>query len=296
MKIPSWYHDALKVSADIARRDVFFVVGCQKSGTTWVRRLLDNHPNVCCRGEGHFSDVIAPMLEQMHRIYNEDRRATWGFGPDDLLANIRLVTDTILGKYLAGCRDRRDVRLIGDKTPESALAVPALSVLYPGARFIHVIRDGRDAAVSGWAHIHRRGAQQRFDSFSDYAVYFAEHHWAPYITRARQGGRHVPDRYLEVRYEDLHDSPTDHTHRILQFLGVSAADDIVRSCVHRAAFRALSGRDAGDEDPSSHFRKGIVGDWANRFDEAALRRFEAVAGPLLQELGYARTATVARAA
>ncbi|MHC4768296.1 MAG: sulfotransferase domain-containing protein [Planctomycetota bacterium] len=158
MKIPRWYHDALKVSADIGRRDVFFVIGCQKSGTTWVRRLLDNHPNVCCRG---------------------------------------------------GCP--------------------------------------------------------------------------------------VPDRYLEVRYEDLHDSPTVHTRRMLQFLGVSAADDIVRSCVHRAAFRALSGRDAGNEDPSSHFRKGIVGDWTNRFDEAALRRFEAVAGPLLQELGYARAAPAALA-
>jgi hypothetical protein len=296
MKIPSWYHDALKVSADIGRRDVFFVIGCQKSGTTWVKRLLDNHPNVCCRGEGHFSDVIAPMLEQMHRIYNEDRRATWKFGPDDLLANIRLVTDTIFGKYLAGCPDRQAIRIIGDKTPEAALAVPALSVLYPGARFVHVIRDGRDAAVSGWAQIHRRGAQQRFDSFSDYAVYFAEHHWVPYIMRARQGGRHVPDQYLEVRYEDLHDSPRDHARRILQFLGVSAADDIVRSCVYRASFRALSGRNAGDEDASSHFRKGIVGDWANHFDEAALRRFEAVAGPLLQELGYAPAAAVARAA
>jgi hypothetical protein len=296
MKVPSWYHDALKVSADLGRRDVFFVIGCQKSGTTWVERLLDHHPNVCCRGEGHFSDVIAPMLEQMHRIYNEDRRATWEFGPDDLLASIRLVTDTIFGKYLTGCRDPQAVRMIGDKTPEGALAVPALSTLYPGARFIHVIRDGRDAAVSGWAHLRRRGTSQRFDSFADYAVYLARHHWVPYIMRARQGGRWVPNRYLEVRYEDLHDSPMDHTRRILRFLEVSAADDIVRACVHRASFRALSGRDAGDEDPSSHFRKGIVGDWVNRFDETTLRRFEAVAGPLLHELGYSTAAPVATAA
>ena len=70
----------------------------------------------------------------------------------------------------------------------------------------------------------------------------------------------------------------------------------MRSCVQRASFRALSGREAGDEDLSSHLRKGIVGDWKNHFGEAALSRFEAVAGPLLQELGYASAAPVARAA
>jgi hypothetical protein len=59
--------------------------------------------------------------------------------------------------------------------------------------------------------------------------------------------------------------------------------------VQRASFRAVSGRSAGDEDLSSHLRKGIVGDWKNHFDGAALSRFEAVAGPLLQELGYATT-------
>jgi hypothetical protein len=296
MKVPVWLHDALKASADVGRREVFFVIGCQKSGTTWVERLLDNHPTVCCRGEGHFSDILAPMLEQMHRIYNEDRRTTWAFGPNDLLAGIRLATDTVFGRYLAACRDPQTIRVLGDKTPEGALAVRALSTLYPGARFIHVIRDGRDAAVSGWAHLHRRGTHQRFDSFADYAAYFAEHHWVPYITRARQAAAHVADRYLEVRYEDLHARPTTHTRRMLQFLDVAAADDVVRTCVHRASFRALSGRDAGDEDPASHFRKGIVGEWTSRFDAATLRRFEDVAGPLLLELRYTRAATVAQAA
>jgi hypothetical protein len=296
MKIPAWYHDALQASAAVSRRDVFFVIGCQKSGTTWVEQLLDHHRSVCCRGEGHISDVAGPLMEHAVKVYNEQERTNQVLKPVELLSLVRALADRILGRYLNRCDDPGAIAAIGDRTPEGAIGIPALAAVYPDARFIHVIRDGRDAAVSGWAQVRRIGSGRQFASFADYAEFFADRHWVPYVTRARAAAAQLGDRYHEVRYENLHARPADEARAMFRFLGVSADDIAVQSCVQQASFRALTGREPGVEDPDSHYRKGIIGDWRNHFDDEALRRFEAVAGPLLSELGYAGESTPLRRA
>ena len=174
------------------------------------------------------------------------------------------------------------------------MALPNLELLYPQMRFIHVIRDGRDGAVSGWAAVRARGEEGKFASFAEYAGYFAQRHWLPYITRAREAAPGLGDRYLEVRYERLHAEPHAETRRVLEFLGVDSSAPVVDECVEAASFETLSGgRRRGEENQASHFRKGIIGDWENHFDEEALARFDAVARPLLRELGYSRHETSA---
>ena len=287
MNLPPWFRNALAASAAVGEREVFFVLGCQKSGTTWVQQLLDGHPHVCFRGEGHFSDVAGPILEIAVKAYNDEPKTTSRAGKPELFSIVRMFADQILAGYLAGCEDPKAIKVVGDKTPEAALAIGALNTMYPGARFVHVIRDGRDAVVSGWAHVQRLGMAERFPTLADYATYFGEHHWVPYITKARQAATALADRYLEVRYEDLHAEPIAHTRRVLEFLGVEVTPKHVSACVDSASFSRLSqGRHRGEEDRLSHFRKGIVGDWINHFDNDALNRFEAVAGDLLRELSY----------
>ncbi|MHC4414611.1 MAG: sulfotransferase family protein [Planctomycetota bacterium] len=288
MSLPDWYRRALAAGSAIGGRDVLFVVGCQKSGTTWVERLLDGHPNVCCRGEGHFNDVAGPLLEHAVKLYNDEAKTSWTLDEKEIFSVVRMFTDQVLGKYLRSCPEPDAITVIGDRTPEAAVGLPALGTLYPQARFVHVIRDGRDGAVSGWAQLHRVGEADRFATFADYVAYFARYHWVPYVTRARQAGSQIPGRYLELRYEDLHTEPEVHTRRLLEFVGVDAGRDLVAACVESASFHRLSGgREQGREDAASHFRKGIVGDFRNHFDEAAGRRFEAEAGDLLRGLGYA---------
>lgn len=271
-------------------RQVFFVVGCQKSGTTWVQKLLDGHPAVRCHGEAYFVVVLAPLLKQMTQVYNQRQKAgdAGKLGDADVRDLLVTTMSLSMSRWLD---DKPEALAIGEKTPEHAQCLPALSACFPQAKFIHIIRDGRDACVSGWFHNQRKAGpkfKQNFPTLSRYIEYMVQHHWLPYIQQAQAYGAQAPDRYLELRYEDLHADPLGCTSRMLGFLGVDDSDAAVRACVEAGSFESLSaGRPRGQEDASSFFRKGVVGDWRNHFDDEAERTFMRVGGDLLRKLGYA---------
>jgi hypothetical protein len=299
MTIPRWYEDWLRAGRSVNERGVFFVGGCQKSGTTWLQRLLNAHPHARCGGEGHLAGLLTSVLQQAVNAYNR-RQAQRApdlqvmLGRDDLLGAIKGLSDRILASYLPKGAAAKEIRAVGDKTPEHAQAVAVLDELYPQSRFVHVIRDGRDACISGWFHLKRQGRSGQFASLADYADYFAEHHWVPYINAARTAGERLPDRYHEIRYESLHADPHAETRQLLAFLQIDASDETVNTCLGGASFEKLAGgRSRGEEDKSSFFRKGVVGDWREHFDAAAARRFETKGGRLLAELGYATAAATA---
>jgi len=299
MTLPDWYSQWLGASEAVGRGQVFFVLGCQKSGTTWLQHLLNAHRQICCGGEGHVVDLLVPLLQQAVSAYNGRQAQRRAVGLDVLLTSLdvlglaRTLADRILSGYLqsAAASTTAQISAVGDKSPENALSLPTLNRLYPDARFIHIIRDGRDACISGWFHLRRQGKTDRFNSLAEYAAYFAEDHWSRYIESARSAAAQLPDRYLEVRYEQLHADATGETRRILEFLGVDASPAAVGACVEGGAFEKHSGgRRAGQEDASSFYRKGVVGDWRSHFDDAASASFAQKAGRLLHALGYADSA------
>ncbi len=144
-------------------------------------------------------------------------------------------------------------------------------------KIVHVIRDGRDAAVAAWQRVQRLD-MERAATFADHAEHFAREHWVGFIEQARVAAS--PEAYLELRYEALHSDPFSETRRLLEFLGLEATAGIIRACLDGALFRPT------------------IGDWRRRFDDDAAFRFDAVAGYLLQELGYAEPTSsgLARAA
>ena len=189
----------------ISQIPVFFVLGCQKSGTTWVQRLLDAHPNICCNGEGHFADMLLPCFQQALQAYNKRQvqRASDNLSviasDFDLFYTTRVLACSIMANYLNATENPLVIRTIGDKTPESAIYLEPLVCMFDTAKMIHVIRDGRDGAVSGWAHLNRKqfesaiAANSKFETFADYAEYFAQKHWSQYINAARSIGKKIPD-------------------------------------------------------------------------------------------------------
>ncbi len=288
MNFPDWYQQAIMQTARVGELDVFFAFGCQKSGTTWLEHLLDGHPQLACAGEGHIGDLLANLLQQAANAYNAKDMANWKLDEQDLLSLMRLAGDRLLHRYLQR-RDKPGLKAVGDKSPEYALTMPVLDRLYPNAKYIHIIRDGRDACVSGWAHLKRAGQQSQFERFEDYAEYFAQHHWVRYIVTAQEMGAQLGDRYIEARYESLKADPEPKVEHLLAFLGVDCDEQSVAACLEWGSFQRLSGgRAPGEEDTQSHFRKGIVGDWHNHFSAEAIERFEHHAGPALDALGYPR--------
>ncbi len=106
----------------------------------------------------------------------------------------------------------------------------------------HQLADGhnyyysglRDVAVSGWFHNLRKGGEKfhsRFPTQPDYVQYLVQSHWVSYIQAARSFGQSHPQRYLELRYEQLHDDPEGHVLRMLDFLDVDRSSQRVGDCV-----------------------------------------------------------------
>lgn len=94
------------------------------------------------------------------------------------------------------------------------------------------------------------------------------------------------DICLQVSYEQLHEAPEACLESAFRFLGVNADASIVQQCIEEASFKKLSGREPGQEEKTSFFRKGIVGDWKNHLDVADTAIFMREAGALLKSLGY----------
>ncbi len=280
---------------DVLHRTIFFIVGPPKSGSTWLQHLLDGHPEICCMGESHLSDKLAPFLEEALNRYNKEivqanlninRRHGY---PQFAKENLEYLVVTSIGLLLGNLVNLSMVKCIGEKTPDHIRAMPLLARLFPSAKFIHIIRDGRDVTVSGWFHnlrVNPSSFKRRFTDFRSY-VELCARDWVSEIQQARSFGKTYPDRYIELHYEKLHTDPDPIIRQMLNFLDVDSSTQMVERCREAGSFKKLSqGRERGQEDESSFFRKGTVGDWKNHFDQSSLDAFMQYGGALLRELGY----------
>lgn len=272
-----------------------FLVGCPKSGTTWLQGVLEAHPEVCSRGESSFGLLLVSPIFELLKSYNEQQRAGESntFSGEDALDIARGAIQTLQRKWVDQLPEPQRIRVIADKTPEHALALDPLNAVFPEMKVVHIIRDGRDCVVSGWHHNIRNDEasfRKRFATMERYTYHFTKHNWIPYVTRAQQWGRANPERYLEVRYERLLDSSREEAGRVYRFLGVDADAGLIDQIIERTSFKSLSGgRDPGQVNNASHFRKGVSGAWRDELDESSVRTFEQLAGELMDTLGYERT-------
>jgi hypothetical protein len=291
--------DFEKVHATIATlraKQHFFVGGAIKSGTTWLQILLDAHPEVSCGGEGHMPDRLAPLLQQAldkHSQYiagkNESIFSELPGYPtladeDSLYLFASAITLLLLRQ--AGSKY---AQAVGERTPDNIRHFGLLHRLFPLAKFIHIVRDGRDSAVSGWYHNLRTTPDwvgKRYPSFDAYAARFAEI-WAVEVGEGVKFAAAVPDLCLTIRFEDLSASPINTLRDAFGFLGVRTDDATVEACCAKGAFEQLSGgRSPGQENRNSLFRKGVAGEWRSHFSKKTNRTFLDKSGGLLTKFGY----------
>lgn len=273
---------------------VFFVGGLPRSGTTWVQQLLNSHPRVMCLGESHFmNDLVPSVLKAMngYRIRRAEGRDTWAptvRGPEgrQLAPMVHMAFAALIQANLDG-RSAADLVAVGEKTPDNIMHMNKIWSIFPAARFVNVIRDGRDGGLS--AFIRFRSKLPPEMTRLDYMRAYAEG-WSTRIAGARALGQ--GKAYFEIRYERMHAEPLTEAARLFGFLGADCAPETIQSALDAASFETLSGgRHRGQEDSASHYRRGEVGGWANTLSEAEVEAFETIAGPMMDELGYARAVT-----
>lgn len=290
------YHSIHSAISAVHAKQIFFIGGVAKSGTTWLQILLDLHPNITCKGEGHFPNNFAPLLRRVLDMHNEcisSKNASIfkelpGYPRYTEEHYLYLLTSAIT-LLLHQQTEHKSVQTIGEKTPDNICFFPLLDTLFPRAKFIQVVRDGRDSAVSGWFHnlrVSPEWTRQNFSSIDDYIKMFAEV-WATGVSEGSKFGARQPARYLEIRYEDLSSDPEGTLEKAFRFLGVEFSRDIVKRCCVDGSFERLSGgRSRGQANHESFFRKGIAGDWRNYLSEEMNKVFQDKAGEWLARFGY----------
>lgn len=269
------------------------LVGCERSGTTLLRAMLDRHPALAvppesyflvtlgrrstryARGDGGFDapafvdDLLAePDFRRWALPPDEVRAAVLAARPRDVAAAARAV--------FALHATREGKPGYADKTPAYVLALPRLAAMLPEARFVHLVRDGRDVALSLVDRSHKPP-----DTVAEAALWWRRRVLAGLDAGAALG----PDRYREVRYEALVADPEPVLRELLAWLGLPW-DAAVLDPGRRAGEIA-----AAFDHPDQHTslrRPVTVGlrDWRSAMSSSDARVFGALAGEALARTGY----------
>ncbi len=249
-----------------------FLLGCQRSGTTMLRLVLDSHSRISCGPETRF-------LTDLRRIVDEKRDwprlARFGFPREDWLRRIGEFFGGVHADYAAG----RGKARWADKTPLYALSVDFVTEVFPDAQIVHVIRDGRDVVVS-----HRK----RFGYWSAVKCVVK---WPRYIRTARAfGARLPPERYHELRYEDAVGDPDKTLRALFEFLGeqwepgVLEYADRPHDVAGKYTVEADRRRAAAGTDAAIYASR--VGTYKRELDPFLRILVRIFSGPMLKELGY----------
>jgi Sulfotransferase family len=262
-----------------------FITGSARSGTTFTLDVFAQHPEVCTileswlltQTHGLTSIFAQPEWEPRVRE-NAMERVGQRRAAVQLLSYEEMVRDVgdLIARWLMR-PVRTEHRFVVAKEP---LDVQAAATLFPEARFIHVIRDGRDVVLS------MRRASESWDPSMGVGlplIWRAEA-WRGQVKNARDYRDLLEGRYLEIRFEDMRSDLASAARTLFDFSGIPYADAVLDRI---RAGTELSGYSDAVRD--SGFRgRGEVGRWRNDFTIRDAISFNRAAGELLVELGYAR--------
>jgi Sulfotransferase family len=252
--------------------------------------MLDRHSELSIPDESYFIPQLADrhggrvdrdaFLDDLRRL---PTLGEWEVEFADVQARLPLnveLGEAIAAVYLAYAARFGKPRW-GDKTPMYMQHLQTIERLYPDARYVHLVRDGRDAAVSflqmpggivtrTWAHP------------ADAAGFACQ--WRSEVLAARALGRRAGERYLELRYEQLVTDPERELRRISTHAGLP---------FEPAMLDHAGGVDVSAKPHQQSLSKPVtpgLRDWRTEMSADEIGAFEGVAGDLLAELGYPVTA------
>ena len=258
------------------KQDPIFVIGAARSGTTWVYDILRHHPQVAGVYESWLftpHNGIGSFFTDAH--WPPKRSGLGNLLPrEDVLRYSRELVTSIMGHAI-----QPETRYLVEKSPNHAFAVPLIREFFPGARFICVIRDGRDVAVSVRAA--SRSWSKDWQNTFGRSMRVSAQVWKLTIQRARQEAQALGDDYMEIRYEQIHEDPFAAYQTLFDFCQIDYDDDILQNI-----FSATDFRKNYKPDEAEFRRGGRIGDWKQAFSPIDTLMFKQAAGDMLIDLGY----------
>jgi hypothetical protein len=259
-----------------------FIVGAARSGTTLLRRIVDAHPQIAITRETHWitkllegNRPVGPKL--LTRLAAEERFTRMKVDETQLERLLARPAPVSYAEFVTTVFDlygeAQGKRLVGDKVPGYVLEIPILHQLFPHARFVHLIRDGRDvcSSVLDW--------KQPPDPVATIA-----RRWDERVRAGRMAGSRLgPGLYHELRYEALVTEPEQVCRALCEFLDVPYSERML--AFHEG--REKNGAGLSAKRAWRPITSGLRS-WRTEMSETDLDEFEAVAGDLISELGYAR--------
>jgi LPS sulfotransferase NodH len=295
-------------------RDKFFIFGHARSGTTLLTRLARLHPEVHCNYQAHFF-TRQPLLKSLVNTPEAEEWLTrksnrWNQGRDLSPLVLRAAADFIMERDAV----RTGKMIVGDKSPSSTIhgqAVRDMHAVYPDAKLINIVRDGRDVLVS--ERFRNFVEESKFLTAEDQRIISAlQVDTAPFtdgshsiftetfMRRAAQGWvknlqetksearRLFGEQYFDLRYEDLLRDPFKEMSRFWKFLGVQTIDPALAQTL-RAEMSSNPDEEwqsKRNEGIASFLPKGQAGNWSRLFSAKDKAIFKEIAGEMLLQWEY----------
>jgi hypothetical protein len=269
----------------------FFILGAPRSGTSLLSRVLDSHPAIAVPDETKIFETFVPLLP----LYGDLRQpARLRRLVDDVLgwrwirrlphvpsaeAVLARVTTPDLGGVFAALLDSwteaHGKRRWGEKTPNNVHFWPEIEAAFPDAVAVHILRDGRDVAIS-----------QIKAPFGPKSMATAAERWALFVGAAHAIRDRVgPERFVEIRYEDLLSAPEATITEVLHRIG-EPFDPAVLSFHERR--RPVGTDPVNDRNIQRPLQAANSGKWEAEVGSDEIEIFEAIAGSMLENCGYPR--------
>lgn len=278
-----------------ARYRTLFVVGCPRSGTTWVQLLLNGSPEIATAPE---TQIFAYYLDGFRRQWIEEHEGKTA-RLQGRAGLSRLLSDEEFRELCALCAryvlDRISQRnpaasVVLEKSPRHAVLMEWVLEILPDAHVLHVVRDPRDAVASIMEAGRSWGA-----GWAPKNPIVAARMWKSQVEGARRAAE-LTDSYREVRYEDLRTRPVEELRNLLRWLGLEADSEACAQAVASCRLERLRGDGDGEavtamptpaaRSPRGFFGEGAVGEWRSRLSERDARIVESICFHPMRSLGY----------
>ncbi|MEH2069554.1 MAG: sulfotransferase [Nostoc sp.] len=262
--------------------NLIFIVGCPRSGTTYLKKLISSFPKIQSAGESYLFNYVGPFMDLWHckvKSFEADPDSlvvgpSVYFTYEEFTEIARKLLSELMKPMIGGLKEGE---FFLEKTPNHALHIHTIYELLPKARIIHILRDARDVVASLLAMSRTKGgswAPNRADQCAQI--------WCDNVNHVRNIAPSLPkENFFELRYETLINKPTDELQAIANFLGMDWSQESIHTAIEANSIDAMRAKFG-----KGSIRRGGANYWQKDLTQWQKFQVWQVAGSTMASVGY----------